>query len=484
MTFTTLTYVLFLAMVFSLYWLLRRRRAQNVLLVLASYTFYAWWDWRFCSLMLASSVIDYAVGLALPRTTGKRPRRLLLAVSLAVNLGLLGFFKYFNFFAGSFAELLDAFGMRAGDVTLRVVLPVGISFYTFQTLSYTLDIYRKQLQPTRSFVDFLAFVSFFPQLVAGPIERAARLLPQFAQPRRFDYDAAVDGSRQVLWGFFKKMAIADRLAPLVDRVYADPSAASGPELGVATFLFAFQIYADFSAYSDIAIGTARLFGFRLMRNFAYPYFAQSVGEFWRRWHISLSTWFRDYVYIPLGGNRRGPGRHVANVMVTFMVSGLWHGANWTFLAWGAIHGLALLGERKLLGDRPAVAMDQPGGPGWWPRPRVAARMLGTFAVVLLAWVFFRAASVAEAGLILSKFVTDVPNGPGWRAAGALANEGSTALGLIGLLWITEWVRRGHAHPIVVAGWPEAAKWALYTVLIWATLMLGATGGGDFIYFQF
>ena len=324
MNFATVTFLLYLPAVFALYWVVRRRTSQNAVLVIASYLFYGWWDYRFCALMLGSSLLDFAIGWLLGKTEKTLGRRILLAASIGANLGLLGVFKYYNFFVGNFQHLMSSIGWQVSDVTLEIILPVGISFYTFQTLSYTIDVFRKQLKPTHNLLDYLAFVSFFPQLVAGPIERATRLLPQFEAKREFNQAVARDGCRLILWGLFKKLVVADRLSIFVNEYYAD-SQAGGSVLALATVFFAFQIYCDFSAYSDIAIGSARLFNIRLMRNFNYPYFAKNLTEFWHRWHISLSTWFRDYVYIPLGGSRVGTFRRILNVMITFLVSGFWHG---------------------------------------------------------------------------------------------------------------------------------------------------------------
>ena len=316
MHFTSLTFILFLTVVFGLYWSLRASRHQNLIIVLASYTFYGWWDYRFCTLILISSLIDFLIGRKIGQTENKASRKLLLTISLTCNLGLLALFKYYGFFAENFLAFAQSFGWTPNDLTLNLVLPVGISFYTFQTLSYTIDVYRGQLKPSTSVIDYLAFVSFFPQLVAGPIERGTNLLPQFQKQRSFNVEDATDGCRLILWGFFKKLAIADILAVPVDAAYDHWDEASGAQLGLATVFFAFQIYCDFSAYSDIAIGTARLFSIKLMRNFAYPYFSQSLSEFWGRWHISLSTWFRDYVYIPLGGNRNGSIAMHRNIILT------------------------------------------------------------------------------------------------------------------------------------------------------------------------
>ncbi len=402
MTFTTLTFILFLALFFPLYWGLRNRTAQNALIVLASYFFYGWWDFRFCALMLLASLLDYGIGLGLNRAQNPGTRRLILTLGLAGNIGMLGFFKYFNFFAENFRVMAAGLGWKVDPVTLHIVLPVGISFYTFQTMCYSIDVYRGRLRATPRLIEYLAYVSFFPQLVAGPIERATNLLPQFFAKRSFQYDRAVNGCRQILWGCFKKMVIADNLAPLVDEAFSDPSRFSGGELAMATLFFAFQIYCDFSAYSDIAIGVARLLGFELMRNFAYPYFSQSMGEFWRRWHISLTTWFKDYVYFPLGGNRVAPPRWAFNVMVTFLLSGFWHGASWSFVVWGALNGLAILPSR--LSPRPQTGRtaEAPGGNEDLPRLKTLGRMALTFGVVCLGWVFFRAKTLADAALILRK----------------------------------------------------------------------------------
>ena len=317
-------------------------RLQNALIVVASYVFYGWWDWRFLSLIIFSTLVDYWVGKQLGKTDVARKRKTLLWMSILVNLGFLGFFKYYNFFAENFVAAFTFFGADIQPNTLDIILPVGISFYTFQTMSYTIDVYRKNLKPTNDFVAFSAFVSFFPQLVAGPIERATNLLPQFYQKRKFDYAQAVDGMRQILWGLFKKVVIADNCAVYANEIFNNSADYNGSTLLLGAIFFTFQIYGDFSGYSDIAIGTARLFGFNLMQNFAFPYFSRDIAEFWRRWHISLSTWFRDYVYIPLGGSRGGTLMKVRNTFIIFIVSGFWHGANWTFIIWGALNAVYFL----------------------------------------------------------------------------------------------------------------------------------------------
>ncbi len=472
MTFTTLTFLLFLPIVFVSYWALPRQRSRNLVIVVASYFFYGWWDYRFCALMLATSLLDYGVGLGLMRVEEGR-RRLLLALSLGANLGVLGFFKYFDFFWENLVAAGQGIGWHLDPFTLRVVLPAGISFYTFQAMSYTIDVYRRELPATRSVVDFLAYISFFPQLVAGPIERATRLLPQFQTLRRFDYDEALAGLRQMGWGFFKKIVLADNLGIVVDAAYRQPDLERGPALAFATICFAFQIYCDFSAYSDIARGTGRLFGITLMRNFAHPYFSQDLREFWQRWHISLSTWFRDYVYVPLGGNRVSRGRRALNVIVTFLLSGLWHGASWTYVAWGALHGLvvALRGSRSSSGRSAS---------------RGLARTLGTFVGVCALWVLFRADSLSTAGMIWYKVAFDIWSAAAWAPLGATIGTDPVRVGaLIALVVfvIVEWLTREQDFPRLPA-WPRPLRWAVYTIFVWTTLALAARSSGQFIYFQF
>ena len=488
MTFTTLTFLIFLILVFTVYWSIRNRRYQNMLLIAASYFFYGWWDWRFCSLMLISSLVDFFVGLGLERTDRPRRRKALVAVSILCNLGMLGFFKYFNFFAENFALLANVVGWHVSSVTLRIVLPVGISFYTFQTMSYTLDVYRRQMRATHRLIDYMAYVSFFPQLVAGPIERATRLLPQFFAERTFDYDKSRDGARQMLWGVFKKLALADNLAVVVDQCYADPSAMGGPAMAVGTFCFALQIYCDFSAYSDIAIGTARVFGFRLMRNFAYPYFSQDLAEFWRRWHISLSTWFRDYVYIPLGGSRVSTSRRCVNVVATFVISGLWHGASWNFVIWGAVNGVGSLPAilRRSRSKR-APSIDCPGGERFIPRPGVLGRMILTFLISCLAWVFFRARTLGRAWTVLAAMATDLFNAEAYVRMYQTLIVGGRARILLVLLpafVLVEWIQRRHRHPLVFGRLPRPLRWAIYTALLWVAILLEPRQTGQFIYFQF
>jgi len=409
MLLNSFAFALFLPTVFLLYWLIppHRLRVQNAFLLLVSYLFYGWWDWRFLSLLFLSSLLDFVVGLGLQRTDHPTGRKALLACSLLGNLGMLGFFKYYNFFVGSFVRLLHGFGLEASPSTLNIILPAGISFYPFQTLSYGLDVYRRHMPATTDPIAFFVFVSFFSQLVAGPIERAIDLVPQFTRVRTFDWDRARDGMRQILWGLFKKMAIADNLGRSVDAIYRHYADLDGIELGLGTVYFAFQIYGDFSGYSDVAIGSARLFGFELTRNFINPYFSRDIAEFWRRWHITLSTWFRDYLYLPPGGNRTGRARWLRNILVTFTVSGLWHGANWNFIVWGFLHGLyyiPLIFTQSHRRHSDTVAAGRV-----LPTLREGLQIATTLGMVLVAWIFFGPRPWTRP---YASCVTCVPT-PGW-----------------------------------------------------------------------
>ena len=469
MLFHSLPFAVFLPVVFMAYWALHgRRRAQNLLLLAASYVFYGWWDWRFLGLLAASSLGDYWLGGRIADTHEARGRRRLLTLSLGANLGFLGIFKYYGFFASSLHAALRGIGIEASLPVLDVVLPVGISFYTFQSLSYTIDVWRGDIKASRDPVAFLAFVSFFPQLVAGPIERAAWLLPQFERDRVFDDARARDGLREMLWGFVKKLLVADNLAPAVDRVFSHWGSQPSPALAAGAFLFGVQIYCDFSGYSHIARGTARLLGFELSRNFLAPYFSAEPGEFWRRWHVSLSSWFRDYLYVPLGGGRCAPARRLVNVMVTFLASGLWHGANWTFVAWGLVHGLMYVPFVVF----PTLGARVRSGPG-----RVLG-VLATFTLTTLAWVFFRAPSLSDATGYLLRLVT----AGGWLAGPGSLLATPCALGLA--LLAIEWLRQGREHPLEVSAWPVVARWFLYYLLVGSLLLWGSIDHVAFIYFQF
>lgn len=399
MLFNSFEFFIFLPIVFILYWFVLNKRltTQNLLVLSASYVFYGWWDYRFLSLIVISTVVDYFVGLTIYKSQKSSVRKKWLLVSVLFNLGLLGFFKYYNFFIESWVELLSSIGYDLENTwTLKVILPVGISFYTFQTMSYSIDIYRKQLKPTKDFIAFAAFVSFFPQLVAGPIERASNLLPQMLKSRKFNKYKTINNLELIVWGLFKKVVIADSIAPVISDIFNNYTEYSGGTLILGAVFFAFQIYCDFSGYSDIAIGTAKLFGFDLMTNFNFPYFSRSIGEFWRRWHISLSTWFRDYLYIPLGGSKVGKLKGIRNVFAIFLVSGFWHGANWTFIAWGGIHALLFIPSFIIGTNRKHLEINNNSKKTVLFQIKNIGQALFTFIVVTLAWIFFRANSIQDA----------------------------------------------------------------------------------------
>ena len=365
MLFNSLEFFLFLPIVFILYWFVCKKylKTQNILLLIASYVFYGMWDWRFLSLILFSTIVDYFVALKINTLEHQTKRKLWLSVSIIFNLGLLGFFKYYNFFVDSWVDLVSMFGYHMQSTwTLKVILPVGISFYTFQTMSYSFDVYYKKIKPTRDFLSFAAFVSFFPQLVAGPIERASNLLHQITNKRTFNYNQSVSGLKLILWGLFKKVVIADALGPLVDDIFTNYNSYPSSTLILGAVFFSFQIYGDFSGYSDIAIGTSRLFGFNLMKNFSFPYFSRDIAEFWRRWHISLSTFLKDYLYIPIGGNKHGAIRTNINLMITMLLGGLWHGASWNFITWGAINGVGPTPPPKASDTTAAKSKSRPRPP--------------------------------------------------------------------------------------------------------------------------
>jgi D-alanyl-lipoteichoic acid acyltransferase DltB (MBOAT superfamily) len=474
MLFNSFAFFVFLPLVFFGYWWVfgRSLRAQNLFIIAASYLFYGWWDWRYLILLFASSFTDYWLGIYIDNNEDPVKRKRALVLSLIFNLGILGFFKYFNFFIDGFADLLRAFGMQPNMWSLRVILPVGISFYTFQSLSYTIEAYRRNFKPARDPIAYLAFVSFFPHMVAGPIMRAIDLLPQFQRARTFDPEKARDGARQMLWGFFKKIVIADQCAPLVNDIFgADPTHTPGITLFFGAVFFAFQIYGDFSGYSDIAIGCARFFGIDLMRNFNHPYFSRSIGEFWRRWHISLSTWFRDFLYIPLGGSRVPRARHILNLLITFTVSGLWHGANWTFVTWGALNGAYYIPE--VLGN----AHERIGHPALRELPRIVL----TFVLVTLTWVFFRSPSIGYALDYLGSMFANLGRSPGAALVWGLRPQAA----LIAVLLLVEWVRRRKQHPLEHLNAPVPVRWAIYLAITMVVLVkLDLEAPNEFIYFQF
>jgi len=479
MLFNSIEFLIFLPVVFVVYWFVAQKnlKLQNTFILLASYFFYGWWDWRFLSLIIFSSFVDYVVGIALDTTENNTKRKQLLLVSLTVNLGFLGFFKYFNFFTESFSQAFTFFGSPISDpMLLNIVLPVGISFYTFQSLSYSIDVYRRKLKPTRDIISFFAFVSFFPQLVAGPIERAANLLPQFHNKRTFEYNEAVDGMRQILWGLFKKIVIADNCALYVNEIFGAHTEQTGSTLLLGGILFAFQIYADFSGYSDIAIGTGRLFGFRLMRNFAFPYFSRDIAEFWRRWHISLSTWFRDYVYIPLGGNKGNTLFQVRNIFIVFVVSGFWHGANWTFLVWGFINAVYFL--PLMLSHKNRVHLDTVAQGKLMPSFVELTQICTTFFMVVIAWVFFRAENLTHAFEYLNGMFT--------ASLFSVPEVFPSNLILLILVFVgIEWLQREKQHTLQIDPHriPALARWSIYYSII--LLIIGFGGEPqDFIYFAF
>ncbi|WP_367399960.1 MBOAT family protein [Psychroserpens sp. SPM9] len=446
---------------------------QNLFLVCASYVFYAWWDYRFLGLIVLSTLIDYAVAQQLKVTVKPKSRKALLGLSLVFNLGMLAFFKYFNFFIESWVDAWDMLGVEMQVSTLKIILPVGISFYTFQTLSYTIDVYRKKIEPTANLIQFAAFVSFFPQLVAGPIERASHLLPQFSKKRHFNTQFALSGFYLIIWGLFKKVVVADNCAFFVNQIFEGSSGYSSAELFLGALLFAFQIYGDFSGYSDIAIGVARLFGFSLMTNFSFPYFSRDIAEFWRRWHISLSTWFRDYVYIPLGGSRGTIGMQLRNVLIVFLISGFWHGANWTFIIWGAIHALLFLPllltkkNRTYVSDTHVLV---------WHIPK----LLLTFCMVTLAWVFFRADTVS----IANQFLIDIFSFNGYSLTVFVQNSksmlftGIIVLSILILLVFELFAVQKNQKEVVLT------KYSALIIAILICFMGVFKNPSDFIYFQF
>lgn len=476
MIFNSIEFAIFLPLFFAGYWLLRKNlRWQNLFVLIASYVFYGWWDWRFLALIAFTSASSYASGLLIAsddRTQEVR-RKVALWGNIIVNLGILGLFKYYDFFAAELAELL---GVSGDKFMLHLVLPVGISFYTFQALSYSIDVYKGRISPTRDVVAFFAYIAFFPQLVAGPIERATNLLPQFLRKRTFDYDTAIDGCRQILWGLFKKMVVADNCAMYVDEVFNYGGGASAHL--IAAVFFTFQIYGDFSGYSDIAIGTAKLFGIRLMQNFRTPYFSRDIAEFWRRWHISLTTWFRDYIYIPLGGSRVGKWKVVRNTFIIFLVSGLWHGANWTFVAWGFYHAclflpLILLGRNRKYTDTVAAGRLLPS----W---RECGQMTLTFFLVVIGWIIFRSSSIPSTVSYLSALF-DI------RVFSAFYRIfGHWEVIPIGIMLLVEWFQREkemglrNIKNVIRQRWLRCLLYALFFVLI----VFFRGGVHQFIYFQF
>jgi len=477
MLFNSFEFAVFFPLVFIAYWFLLNRnlRLQNTFLLVVSYFFYGWWDWRFVFLLILSTLIDYGFGLIIHRS--EKHKKLYLWISIVNNLAILGFFKYYNFFAESVQQGLHSMGFEANIFLLSIALPVGISFYTFHGMSYVVDIYYGRSKPITNFVDYAVFVCFFPLLVAGPIERANHLLPQVIKPRQFNLHQGLDGLRFIVWGLFKKVVIADNLAPYVNDVFANYTTVSSFELVMGAIFFAFQIYCDFSGYSDIAIGTAKLLGFELMVNFRSPYFSRDIAEFWRRWHISLSSWFRDYLYIPLGGSKGGKGMAVRNTFIIFLVSGFWHGANWTFIAWGFLNALFFL--PLLLGGRHRSNLDVVAENRMLPTGKELLQMVLTFLLVSVAWIFFRAATIGHAfDYIGSMFTNDfMPES---------LSRFKLWLPPVLVAWIiAEWAGRRTSVPETLGTIPYAtARRLVYFALLMLVGFYGAFQKTEFIYFQF
>ena len=480
MLFNSFEFLFFLPIVFLFYWFVfKRLKWQNLFLVIASYVFYGWWDWRFLILIALTTFFSYISGRLIVQYEGRRKiQKAVSGTNIILNLSILGVFKYYNFFAENFAVLFRNIGWQVDWVTLDILLPVGISFYTFQALSYSIGVYQKKLPVCKDIIAFFAYISFFPQLVAGPIERATNLLPQFYKSRTFDYAQAVDGCRQMLWGFFKKIVVADNCAEAANVIWGDYSNQSGFTLLLGGFFFTFQIYGDFSGYSDIAIGTARLFGINLMRNFNFPYFSRDIAEFWRRWHISLTTWFRDYIYIPLGGSRCVRWKVMRNTLIIFLVSGFWHGANWTFITWGAYH--ALLFFPLMLWGKNRKYTNSVAAGRFLPSVKEFGQMLFTFLLALIGWIIFRAENIGQAwdylGRMCSSSLLDIS-----------IRWGKSALLYIVLLVIVEWFQRDKQHALQITGKGillyTPVRWIIYfTIILFVLLFAG--GQTDFIYFQF
>lgn len=478
MLFNSLGFALFLPLVFVLYWygFKNSLRGQNIFLFLASYFFYACWDVRFLFLLAFSTFLDYYTGLRIDKAATKPNKKLWLIISVVVNLGFLAFFKYYNFFAESLQAMLAWGGLHVDIWTLQVVLPVGISFYTFHGMSYVFDIYHERQKPVTNYIDYSLFVSFFPLLVAGPIERAHHLLPQIQKPRTFNSKQAADGLRQMLWGFFKKVVVADSCAIAANNVFDHYGTLDGASLVLGAVLFAFQIYGDFSGYSDIALGTARLFGFDLLRNFSFPYFSRDIAEFWRRWHISLSSWFRDYLYIPLGGSKGGKWKSIRNTLIIFLVSGFWHGANWTFIVWGLIHALYFI--PLLLIGRNRNNMNSVAENTWLPSLKELWQMAFTFALVTLAWIFFRAPDLHTAVEYITHMVSP-----------SLFSKPKGIYTLqpfifIAIMVILEWLQRRKQHALQFThSQPVVLRWGMYYSVA-LLIFFFAQQPQKFIYFQF
>ena len=487
MLFNSIQFAIFLPIVFLFYWFVFDRfisrsknqlRLQNAFVVVASYVFYGWWDWRFLLLIAFTSFCSWGSGLLIGKAESKKKAKAWMWLNIILNLGILATFKYYDFFVTEFAQL---FHISTDGLLLKVILPVGISFYTFQALSYSIDVYRGKIEPTKDIVAFFAFISFFPQLVAGPIERATNLLPQFLKKREFNYDTAVDGMRQILWGLFKKIVVADNCAVYVDQVFSTYTEQTGSTLLLAAIFFTFQIYGDFSGYSDIAIGTARLFGIKLMRNFNVPYFSRDIAEFWRRWHISLTTWFRDYVYIPLGGSRVSKAKVVRNTFIIFLLSGFWHGANWTFIAWGAYHAILFL--PLILTGKNRKYTNQIAEGRLLPTLKETGQMLLTFFLAVIGWIVFRSATITDSAQYI-KGICDASLFcvPWIKTINSFALLVFSVLLMLGI----EWLQRDNEHGLSLNGKLKQplVRWCVYLLITLMVFVLQSNKAVQFIYFQF
>lgn len=484
MLFNSFDFLVFLPIVFGIYWVLSKKsvRFQNTFLLLASYFFYSLWDWRFLFLILASTIVDYLVGIQIHKAEEHRKRqRIWLWVSVIFNVSLLGFFKYYNFFAESFMEMFTLFGYTIkSSWTLNIILPVGISFYTFQTMSYSLDIYYKRIKPTKDFLSFATFVAFFPQLVAGPIERASNLLCQITNKRHFSYDQTVAGLKLILWGLFKKMVIADGIAPMVDDIFANYESYPASSLILGVTLFSFQVYGDFSGYSDIAIGTAKLFGIKLMSNFKFPNFSRNVAEYWQRWHVSLSTWFRHYVYIPLGGSRVSKLKSVRNICIIFLVSGFWHGANWTFIFWGAFHALAYI-PVFLMGRNTIYKNNVVGENSWFPSLTEIGQLFLTFSIVTFSRIFFRSESLTDSFQFIGRIFSNFEYVPYEHPQGYRMID--YFILLVAFVLYEYKIRRDERNPFKFKS--RMVRFLAYLMVIFLILLFYDSGfDRSFIYFQF
>jgi len=484
MLFNSISFAVFLPIVFVFYWFWANKnlKLKNALLLVSSYFFYACWDWRFMFLLLFSTLLDYFTGIKMQNSVNQKHKKIWFWLSIVINLGFLGVFKYYNFFAESFVEMVSHLGWEVSPLMLNVILPVGISFYTFHGLSYVIDIYKNRIKAERNFTDYAVFVSFFPLLVAGPIERATHLLPQIKKQRTFDYSQAVDGLRQILWGLFKKIVIADNCAVFTNEIFNNSADVNGSSLLLGALFFTFQIYGDFSGYSDIALGTARLFGIELLKNFAFPYFSRDIAEFWRRWHISLSSWFKDYLYIPLGGSKGGIWMRIRNTFIIFIVSGFWHGANWTFIIWGLLHAIFILPSIILKTNRNNIEIVAKGK--LLPSFKELLQMISTFSMTVLAWIFFRAENTGQAfdyiSGIFSASLFDLPKFNG------IENMYSLSI-LILIFLLVEWKGRENEYALeglkIVKS--KFLRWSIYIMVLLIIYLYGNFGETvEFIYFQF